>query len=58
MRVCCNSRGVWVQDLTTRTESTPAAEVVDWEMVVESAMGLWVEATVAVARVVRAEAWD
>jgi len=44
--------------LTTRTESTPAAEVVDWERVVESAMGLWVEATVAVARVVRAEAWD
>ena len=44
--------------MTTRTESTPEAEVVDWERVVESAMGLWVEATVAVARVVRAEAWD
>ena len=57
MHIRCNSRGVWVQDLT-RTESTPEAEVVDWEMVVESAMGLWVEATVAVARVVRAEAWD
>ena len=43
VRVRCDSRGVLVQDLT-RTESTPAAEVVDWERVVEVGMGRLEEA--------------